>query len=273
MCRAQAGTQGAALYTLAWAAAQDPSCIFRRMNDLPESLFANPVWNALQTRHRNFAVSAGNACRYPADVAPFAAVASPTASALQDLHSLLEPEESVWLIGKSYPSVPELDFKQTLACLQMVLPEQVSPEEVGPSNSPIEIVSLSSANAAEMVELTNIAFPGFFRQRTCETGSYYGVRSDIQSGSQSEGELIAMSGERLMLDGYPEISGVCTHPAHRGKGLAARLIWKLVRDHRRAGLVSWLHVGSENRRAIDLYLRMGFRILREVTLHRVSRKS
>jgi len=94
-------------------------------------------------------------------------------------------------------------------------------------------------------------------------GSYYGVRSD--------GELIAMGGERLMLEGYSEISGVCTHPAHRGKGLAASLIWRLVRDHRRDGLVSWLHVAAANRRALDLYLRLGFEVVRTVTLQRVGR--
>src|SRR5258708_2246219 len=156
------------------------------MNDLPESLFANPAWHALQTKHRHFAVSAGDACRYPADVAPFAAVAAPTTVALQQLHSLLAPGESVWLIGESYP----------------VLPETVTP--AGPAD---EIVRLSNANAPEMVALTNIAFPGFFRNRTSEMGSYYGIRS--------HGELIAMGGERLTPEGYPEISGVCTHPAHR----------------------------------------------------------
>jgi predicted GNAT family acetyltransferase len=80
-----------------------------------------------------------------------------------------------------------------------------------------------------------------------------------------------MGGERLALDGYSEISGVCTHPAHRGKGFAANLIWQLVRNHRREGLVSWLHVSSENRRAIELYFRMGFKTVRRVTLNRVSR--
>jgi predicted GNAT family acetyltransferase len=229
------------------------------MNDLPESLFANPAWHALQTKHQHFAVSAGDACRYPADVAPFAAVAAPTAVALKQLHSLLAPGESVWLIGESYPVIPKLSFEGTMECLQMVLPEKVAP--VGPTN---EIVRLSDANAPEMVALTTIAFPGFFRNRTSEMGSYYGVRSD--------GELIAMGGERLMLDGYPEISGVCTHPAHRGKGLAAGLIWQLARNHRRDGLVSWLHVGGENHHAIKLYLRMGFRVVRKVMLNRISRK-
>src|ERR1700677_846865 len=80
--------------------------LFIRMTDLPESLFANPVWHALQTKHRHFAVSAGDACRYPADVAPFAAVATPSTIALNQLHSLLTPGESVWLIGESYPRVP-----------------------------------------------------------------------------------------------------------------------------------------------------------------------
>ena len=100
----------------------------------------------------------------------------------------------------------------------------VLPETVTPAGSTNEIVRLSNANAPEMVALTTIAFPGFFRSRTSEMGSYYGIRSD--------GELIAMGGERLRLDGYPEISGVCTHPAHRGKGLAASLICQLARNHR-----------------------------------------
>jgi ribosomal protein S18 acetylase RimI-like enzyme len=182
------------------------------MNDLPESLFANPVWHALQTKHRHLAAFAADACRYPADVAPFAAVAEPRSAALQQLHSSLGPGESVWLIGKSYAHVPEPFFEGILECLQMVLP----------------------------------------------------------SGARSDGELIAMGGERLSLDGYPEISGVCTHPAHRGKRLAASLIWQLVRDHRRDGLVSWLEVGNENHRAIELYFRMGFKEVRKVTLHRIS---
>ncbi len=228
------------------------------MTDLPENLFANPVWHALQTKHRRFAVSSGKACRYPADVAPFAAVVTPSKSALQSLHSLLVPGEYVWLIGESYPSIPELSCVGNLECLQMVLPEEVTP----PGPTP-EIVHLTDANAPEMVALTTLAFPGFFRNRTCEMGSYYGVRSD--------GELIAMGGERLTLDGFPEISGICTHPAHRGKGLAAALIWQLVRNHRRDGLVSWLHVSAENHHAIELYLRLGFTVARKVKLHRLCR--
>jgi predicted GNAT family acetyltransferase len=230
------------------------------MPELPETLFANPVWSALHSKqHRHFALSSGEACRYPADVAPFAAVATPTEAALLQLHSLLAPGEFAWIIGESYPHPPQLFFEQTLECLQMVLPEEVQPPPPTP-----EILSLSNENAPEMVALTDIAFPGFFRSRTCEMGSYFGVRS--------RGQLIAMAGERLTLEGYPEISGVCTHPDHRGKGYAEKLIWHLARHHRRQGLTSWLHVSATNDRAIQLYLRLGFIKARKVILHRISRK-
>ena len=229
------------------------------MTDLPESLFANPVWSALHTKHRHFALTAGDACRYPADVAPFAAVASPSADALLQLHSLLAPAESVWIVGESYPQPAKLAFEQTLLCLQMVLPA-----ELVPPASTIEILPLSNDHAPEMVALTDLAFPGFFRSRTCEMGSYFGIRSN--------GQLIAMGGERFTLEGYPEISGICTHPDHRGKGYAESLIWHLVRNHRREGLVSWLHVSATNQRAIDLYRRMGFTEVRRVTLNLVSRE-
>jgi ribosomal protein S18 acetylase RimI-like enzyme len=219
--------------------------------DLPESLFNNPWWHALQTRHGHFAVSAGEACRYPGEVIPFAAVKTAGPTALQQLRSLLAPGESVWIAGKG--PVPEAD----LECLQMVLGENITPPE--PDRG---LIPLSVVDAPEMVALTTLAFPGYFRIRTVEMGQYYGVRVD--------GQLIAMGGERLALDGFTEISAVCTHPGHRGKGYAQSIMWQLVRNHRRDGQVSWLHVGAANHHAIRLYRRMGFQIARAVTLHQVS---
>ncbi|HEY2118937.1 MAG TPA: GNAT family N-acetyltransferase [Candidatus Acidoferrum sp.] len=232
------------------------------MSVLPEHLFANPVWHALHSQHRHLSVSAGdNACRYPADVVPFVAVDAPTISSMQQLHSLLAPNESVWLFAKNFPLIPELIHQQSLNCFQMSLPANVIVPDTATN-----ILPLSDANAHEMVALTTLAFPGYFRPRTYEMGSYFGVRS-------SSGELIAMGGERLKLDDFSEISAVCTHPSFRGQGLAASLIWRLVRDHRRDGLVSWLHVACANQHAIDLYLRLGFVIVRKITLQRFSRNN
>lgn len=232
--------------------------VVKWMSDLPESLFANPILHALDTRHRHLAIRAGGACRYPPDVAPFAAVTDASESTLRELSSLLTGGESVWIAGENYPRVPELVFETTLPCLQMVLEDA---DSLPSADAGIE--RLTDGDARDMVALTELAFPGFFRSRTCEMGAYYGVRR--------AGELIAMGGERLLLDGYSEISGLCTHSAHRGKGLAAGLIGQLARSHRSEGVVSWLHVGSENRHAIELYLRLGFRRVREVAMQRVSR--
>jgi len=221
------------------------------------SLLENPVWHALQTKHQHLAIRSADdqACRYPADVAPFVALAEPSKDALRQLASLLAQGETVWLIGDGFPAVEELYFEGTLECPQLLLPD-----EVVPGAHAAGCVQLSGASASEMVALTDLAYPGFFRPRTCEMGEYFGVRAE-------DGQLVAMGGERLMLEGYAEISGVCTNPLHRGKGLATNLIWKLVERHRRNGLKSFLHVVTTNRNAIKLYLDLGFQECGRVTLH------
>ena len=150
---------------------------------------------------------------------------------------------------------------ETLPCLQMVLPRTISPPD-----SPVAVVPLSRANADEMVVLTSLAFPGFFRRRTCEMGSYFGIRSDA-------GELLAMGGERLKLDGFTEISASARIHRSAGEGTPRGSYWEVVRKHRLEGITSFLHVSASNSSAIRLYRHMGFETTRIVTLHRISPKS
>jgi hypothetical protein len=91
---------------------------------------------------------------YPADITPFAAVAVPSAAALQQLQSLIALGEPVWLLGSDYKEVPEFSLEATLETLQMVLPKEIIPPD-----PTIEIVRLSAENTPEMVALTNLAFP------------------------------------------------------------------------------------------------------------------
>ncbi len=229
------------------------------MSDLPESLFLNPVWHSLHGPHRHVAHIEGGACRYPADVAPFAAIDAPSAAAFAQLRALLDPDESFWIAdyGRSAPGLAVVD---ALDCVQMVLPQEV--EIPAPGR---DVLPLTAAHAPEMVALTNVAFPGFFRPATYRMGSFFGVRAS--------GELVAMGGERLLLPGHPEMSAICTHPDHRGEGLATDVVRHLARHHRRARMVSWLHVGAPNRRAIDLYASLGFVRVRNLMLHRITRSS
>lgn len=192
-------------------------------------------------------------------MAPFAAIESPIAAALHQLRSLLAVGESIWIAdyGRAAAGIAVVDG---LECVQMVLPRTAEPPAPGSGR---DVVPLTAEHAPEMVALTDLAFPGFFRPATHRMGSYFGVRV--------KGELVAMGGERLLLAGRPEMSGICTHPAHRGQGFATDLIGHLARHHRRAGLISWLHVGASNLRAIDLYESLGFLRVRALMLHRVTR--
>ncbi len=226
---------------------------------LPEILFTNPIRHALSGPHRHLMIGTEQACRYPADVAVFAAISEQTGAAMAQLRSLLAPGEAVWLFGADFPAVAGLEFTDRMPCPQMALPGHIEPP-----HSSEDIVSLTEANAGEMVALTDRAFPGFFQPRAYRMGRYYGIRAP-------SGELIAMGGERMKLDGYSEISTVCTHPSFRGKGFAESLIWLVVRQHRREGVQSFLHVSKTNTRAIALYQRLGFVICREITITRVTR--
>ena len=93
--------------------------------------------------------------------------------------------------------------------------------------------------------------------------SYYGVFD----GSR----LVAMAGERMEAGPLREVSGVCTHPDFQGRGLARRLIAKIVRKEIERGQMPFLHVMRDNVHARQLYERMGFRVHQEMPLRVVSR--
>ncbi len=169
---------------------------------------------------------------------------------MRDLFSLMEPGEATYVVSARPLVFEGLQCRGPLAVKQMTYPQD-RPLPTIPEIDSVRIEPLSCANSAEMVELTSIAFPGFFRIRTCEMGSYYGIRS--------EGRLVAMCGERMAIRDYREISGLCTPSRHhRGRGHGALLMMQLMRDHREAGVKSYLHVSANNSNAIALYERMGF---------------
>ena len=68
-----------------------------------------------------------------------------------------------------------------------------------------------------------------------------------------------------------EISGVCTHPDFQRRGLARRLMNKLIRRETERGETPCLHVMRDNRKAARLYERMGFRLHRESLVRVISK--
>jgi len=74
-----------------------------------------------------------------------------------------------------------------------------------------------------------------------------------------------MTGERLKIPGYTEVSAVCTHPEHTGHGYARILMAEVMRRICSRRETPVLHVRGDNLRAIELYERLGFR--QRVLLH------
>src|SRR6266481_2360948 len=140
---------------------------------MPEDPLLDSVWNALHTVHAHFALRNGPAVRYPADVVPFAAMAKADHSDLSPLAQLLAPAERVYLIGSQPKPTKNLQVGPALDCFQMLFP--AAPHaNAAPTDTPI--LRMTSADAPAMVALTDLAFPGFFRARTQEMGTYYGIR-------------------------------------------------------------------------------------------------
>jgi len=234
---------------------------------MSQETFPNLVWHALHSTHAHFAVGNGAAVRYPGEVVAYAALADANHGDLSPLRELLVPGERVYLIGSKPAETGLLGVGPPLDCFQMLFPlagstengaAEIGAAEFGPvaveagesGADSATILRMSPEDAPEMVALTDVAFPGFFRRRTNEMGEYFGIRVG--------GQLVAMAGERLAVPGWREISAVCTHPAHTGKGYATVLMNRLLREHAAAGLRSFLHVIEKNARAIALYKRMGF---------------
>ena len=69
-----------------------------------------------------------------------------------------------------------------------------------------------------------------------------------------------MTGQRLHVQQYSEISAVCTHPDHIGKGYGATLVQHAVNLILDQDKIPYLHVREDNERAIKLYQRLGFNV-------------
>lgn len=211
----------------------------------------NPVWAALTGPHRGFAEAApgGLAARYLPAANPFAALADPhDPASWADLAALVGPGQEVWLTG--LPPAPPAGW-ETVRTIPGV---QLDGRAVRAEHAP-EAVRLGPADVAEMTELVALTEPGPFLPRTVELGTYLGIRH--------EGRLVAMAGERMHPPGWTEISAVCTHPDHRGKGLAALLIRAVAAGIRDRGDTPFLHAAADNTNAVRLYRSMGFTLRRE----------
>ncbi|MEU6413241.1 GNAT family N-acetyltransferase [Microbispora sp. NPDC046933] len=214
-------------------------------------LLDNPAWAALTGPHARFAERYGNALRYPDDVCPFFALPDdPGLSDWNDLAVLAGPGVTVPVTGGAVGPPDGWEVVAHGAGVQLVGDDVVPvPDD--------EAVRLEAADVPEMLDLVARTQPGPFRPRTIEMGTYLGIRRG--------GALVAMAGERLHPPGWTEISAVCTDPAFRRQGLAARLVLAVAAGIRARGETPFLHAAASNTPAIRVYEALGFRLRRRTT--------
>jgi predicted GNAT family acetyltransferase len=211
----------------------------------------HPVWFALTTRQAALAEGGALARRYPRDIAPFAAMSDTSPQSFAALGALMSRSDFVVLFTPEPVTAPA-EFKTLLAKTG----EQMIGMPAETSGRAADIVTLGADDVPAMMELTKLTNPGPFGPRTHELGTFLGVKID--------GRLVAMAGERMKPADYTEITAVCVHPDHRGRGYAQALLGAIARQIAARGEIPFLHVFSDNASAIALYHRQGMEIRRRL---------
>jgi predicted GNAT family acetyltransferase len=211
-----------------------------------------PVWASLQ-HQLHWGLGNERARRFQPDINCFAATPDEGADSLRALADLVQPgDDSVYLLQVPPIAVPPgLQAAKASRGVQMVATRRLQAEDDATQ-------VLGDADAAEMLALTALTQPGPFLPRTHTMGRFMGLRVD--------GRLAAMAGERMRFPGHVEISGVCTHPEFRGRGLARRLSAAVTADIQRRGDRPFLHAWTTNTAAIALYASLGFEMRTEVNV-------
>ena len=210
----------------------------------------NPIHAALRTLHHGIAMQAGVALRYPSAYAPFFAVPDETSDVDESLDALVAPVETVYLLGVAPKQVRGAKLHAFAPLAQMVCDAPL-PSIDGPP-----IMPLGNDHRDDVLALTAVVYPHYFRPRTMEMGRYFGIYEG--------GQLAAMIGERLGSTTTREISAVCTSPDCNGRGYARRLMAFLTNDLIASNIQPFLHVSHENERAKEMYERIGFRMRRDI---------
>jgi ribosomal protein S18 acetylase RimI-like enzyme len=211
------------------------------------------VWLALTTRQAHLALGDARAWRLDPAYGLFAAAADRSPESLAALAGLVRATGPAAFFESDPPDdVAGLRITRGAPISQWWAP---APRPTEPA---FEVVELGDADAAEMLALARLTEPGPFFERTHQLGDFVGVRE--------AGRLVAMAGERLKLPGHTEVSAVCTHPEHRGRGYAAGLMSVVMRRIADRGEVAFLHAYDHNTGALKLYERLGYRRRRPVVV-------
>ena len=228
-----------------------------RESDAIDACLDRQVWHLLTGRQAHLALGGAAAKRIDPRYGPFASMRDDAPEAHDALLSLARGrDDELWFVEPE-PVAPPAGFevKRSAALVQMIAGEEAGANE----REDPEALLLGEEHAGAMTALALATRPGPWAELTRCYGPFYGIFRG--------GQLAAMAGERMRPGpGLAEVSGVCTWPEFRGRGLARRLMLHVMAGFRARGDRPYLHTYADNATAIALYRKLGFRERRTMIL-------
>lgn len=217
----------------------------------------NPAWHSLSETHQPLSMGAEGIKFYRPSICPFGGIRSSGIKNLAPLDALIDTSEPFFIIGELPELPPHYELIVELVCLQMVCQDRIALEPAE------KIVRLNERFGEDLAQLVNHVQPGYFKPETHLMGDYFGIFQ--------EDKLVAVTGERMRMEGFAEISAVVTHPDFVGRGYAKQLVAHTVNKNLEHGIIPYLHVTETNVTAIRLYEKLGFQTRRKMSFWKISR--
>ena len=217
----------------------------------------NPVWHSLSESHKEYAIAYDDTLFYDPEYCPFGAALNTkkSSNAIEQYSTL---SDNFFIVGKK-PEIPaNLKIANELVCLQMIISELIDIPIID------TIIKLKESHREDLLELVKIVYPEYFKSKTATLGHYYGIYKDEQ--------LVAVSGERMQMIDFIEVSAVITHPDYLGKGYAKQLVAHTANTILNQNKTAFLHVYEKNFGAIKLYEKLGFKTRRKINFWNFTKK-
>lgn len=211
----------------------------------------NLVWHCLSETHQEFALNYGDLKCYHPDFCPFGSFIG-DGDLTPQLAEHLKISGPFFILGNKPRFSDQVRLKDEFLCVQMVIEN--------PIDRPIEeeIIPINGKHEDELFDFMQRFYPSFFKRKTSLLGDYFGIFK--------ANELVAVTGERMQMDGYAEVSAVVTHSSHLGKGYAKQLVTHAVNHIFEKNKIPFLHATADHLKTIELYERLGFKLRRNISL-------
>ncbi len=199
----------------------------------------NPAWNSLNEIQSDFSITYPGVKFYDPAYGPFGG-AIDKEIAIKGIIEYAKLIDSFFLIGEKPLLDHSVRLNKELICDQMILeaPIKVDLEEA--------IIPLKNEDQRQdLFDLVSLVQPGYFKNKTADLGNYFGI--------YKYQKLVAVSGERMKMNGFTEISAIGTHPKHTRNGYAKQLIKYTSDQVFLENKIPYLHVVESNTHAIGLY--------------------